>query len=60
MKSLVRKATKTIVLCLFTAFFTACTEDAAFEDVIDNIQEVPLLENGDDKDDDGQTVPGGQ
>ncbi|MDW3197036.1 MAG: hypothetical protein R8G66_31955 [Cytophagales bacterium] len=33
-------------------FLSSCAEDTTFNDLIENIDESPLLENGDDDDDD--------
>ena len=44
--------TRVIILSLMIGFLSSCAEDIAFNDLIENIDESPLLENGDDDDDD--------
>ncbi len=52
MKSQITNLTRVIILSLMIGFLSSCAEDIAFNDLIENIDESPLLENGDDEDDD--------
>ena len=52
MKSQITNLTRVIILSLMIGFLSSCAEDIAFNDLIENIDESPLLENGDDDDDD--------
>ena len=53
------KNTRTALLMTFIAFgLLSCTEDAALQDVIDNLQEVPTLDT-DDKDKGDHDLPTG-
>ena len=52
MKSQITNLTRVIILSLMIGFLSSCAEDTTFNDLIENIDESPLLENGDDEDDD--------
>ncbi len=46
------------LVLVLVGFTSACTEDTALDDVIDNLQEVPVLDTGNGGDE-KEKIPGG-